>query len=197
MALLYIEERDHDTPDYEHANEVIPEGDLLAREPGGGVVRADAGDYDRIDGIALHLEAGDHIAAHEYDYNAGIDDFKYQPASDKVSTDFLPDVDDMVPVSGFGDSDHIRPRTIEDSGATAPSVGHWDVVGVVDSSVGDAPAGPEGQIVEEGYTNGATTFNRSNDNFVALGRADVLKDKDVDTVTSFDERVRVIRDKSL
>lgn len=93
---------------------------------------------------------------------------------------------------------HVRTVPESNSGVTsAPSIGHGDVVGVVDSTVGDASADMDGRIVEEGYTNDenddttSTTFNRSNGNFVAIGEAYRPAKQNGDSVTDYDVPVRV------
>lgn len=82
-------------------------------------------------------------------------------------------------------------RTHPDDAASAPSVGHEDVVGFVDESAGDAPSNAEGRIVEEGYSNGTTTFNRSNNNFIAIGEAYRPAKQSGDSVTEYDTPLRV------
>ena len=98
---------------------------------------------------------------------------------------------DIVRYAPDEDSAVVYIRTLNDNG-TAPSIGHDDVVGVADS--GDANAAPadvDGRIVEEGYSNGGTTFNRSNGNFLAIGEAYRPAKQSGDNVTDFDTPVRV------
>jgi len=66
------------------------------------------------------------------------------------------------------------------------------------AELADAPNDP-GAVVEEGYTNGATTFNRSNGNFLPLGRVRGIEGGSSFPVTAFGERLvfKVVRDKSL
>lgn len=85
----------------------------------------------------------------------------------------------------------LKVRTVDDTGADAPSIGHRDVVGIVDETDGDAPSSA-GRIVEEGYSNGSTTFNRSNSNFKAVGRAYRPANRAGEAVTEYDDPVRVI-----
>jgi len=82
-------------------------------------------------------------------------------------------------------------RTPRDGGQDAPAISHDSVVGFVDDGSGDAPAEMVGRIVEEGYSNGTTTFNRSNDNFIAVGEAYRPAQQNGETVTEFDVPVRV------
>jgi len=100
-------------------------------------------------------------------------------------------VDERIKAAPLEDTLRGYGRTPEDEGGTAPSIDHNTVVGLIDTSVGDAPGGAAGRLVEEGYTNGATTFNRTNDNFVALGEAYRPGNEMNDTVTEFDTVVRV------
>lgn len=92
----------------------------------------------------------------------------------------------------------VRIHTIEETAdgvTSAPSIDHMDVVGIVDETDGDAPTS-KGKIVEEGYTNDengdstTTTFNRSNNNFLAVGYA-LRPGNDDSAVTDFNKPVRV------
>lgn len=188
MALLYIEGHLEGSTDSELADENIPEGDLVHRASGGGVSLVDGSTHSKIDGIALNLEAGDHIANHEYDYRASREDFVYKPSSNKDSDDLLPNEDDRVPIGGQKATSELNPATIKDNGTDpAPSISKNDLVGV-------APVGAneqdeiQGRIVQDGYTdNGGTTYGEGDTGaFVPLGYAD-------EPVSSFDERVTVRR----
>jgi len=148
-------------------------GTIVSNE-GSGVGLADAQNgIEAIDGLALYSEtfmtAEDEDAVAEEKY-ASDERVKYAPLEDTLR--------------GYG-------RTLTDDGGSAPSIGHEDVVGLVDTSVGDAPTGSKGRLVEEGYENGATTFNRSNSNFVALGEAYRPARSGGGTVDGYDEVVRV------
>lgn len=98
---------------------------------------------------------------------------------------------DLVRYAPDEDAAVVNIRTPEDGGQSAPAVGHTDVVGVVDDGSGDAPAELVGRVVEEGYSNGSTTFNRSNSNFIAIGEAYRPGQQNGDAVTDFDTPVRV------
>jgi len=65
------------------------------------------------------------------------------------------------------------------------------LVGVVDDGSADAPAEMVGRIVEEGYSNGSTTFDRDTGNFIAIGEAYRPGQQNGDSVTEFDTTVRV------
>lgn len=104
---------------------------------------------------------------------------------------------DRVPFGGREDGSQIKPLTIEESpdGITAPpSISHKDVVGIPDTTHGDAPSSP-GRVVQEGYINATTEFCRDNDNFLLVGVADFLPREINDgDVTGFDEKIRVTVD---
>lgn len=159
------------------ANEAIEPGELV-HDGGAGVTRfafAD-GDYD---GLAVYdpeyLSAEDEDAIASGEYAAG-DRVRYQP-------------DEHGAV--------LRARTLEDSGGPAPSISHGTVVGVIDDSAADAPSGVVGRLVEEGYTadiNGdgtSTTFDRATGNFLAIGKARRPGKQNGETITAFDEPIRV------
>jgi hypothetical protein len=84
----------------------------------------------------------------------------------------------------------VRPRTAQDNGTDpAPSIGHRDVVGVIDASGGTVASAGEfaGRIVEEGYTDdAATTYDRATGNFKAIGVAIRPAKQNGDAVTDFD-----------
>jgi len=88
----------------------------------------------------------------------------------------------------------VKIRTAEDNGTDpAPAIGHKTTVGIVDASALQGSAAEyEGRIVEEGYDDGTTTFNRSNNNFKAVGVAYRPAKQAGDTVTDYDSPVRTI-----
>jgi hypothetical protein len=153
------------------ADEAIKAGTFVDNG-GSGVTLADAQNA-RVDGLALFSE----------EFLVGEDE-------DDV-VDEIYAVDDRVKYAPFEGGAVIYGRTLKDEGGSAPSIGHEAVVGVIDTSVGDAPSGAAGRLVEEGYTNGATTFNRSNNNFVALGEAYRPGKQNNESVTDFDSVVRL------
>lgn len=81
--------------------------------------------------------------------------------------------DDRASFIGDEDRAVIKVRTAEDTGGNEPTpdVESDDVVGIVDTSAGALSSTSEyqGRIVEEGYSDDGTTFNRSNNNFFAIG----------------------------
>ena len=107
-------------------------------------------------------------------------------------------VDDRVKYHPSEDAAVVKIRTIENEGGTAPTIGHGDIVGVVDETAADAPAGVKGRIVEEGYSHdgdgdgAATTFDRASGNFLAVGRAYRPGRQAGETVSNFDAPVRVV-----
>jgi hypothetical protein len=153
------------------ADETIKAGTFVFNG-GSGVTLADAQDT-RIDGLALFSEeflvGEDEDAVVDEEYSTG-NRVKYAP---------------------YEGGAVLYGRTPTDDGGAAPSIDHETVVGVVDTSVGDAPSGAAGRLVEEGYTNGATTFERANNNFVAVGEAYRPGKQNNDTVTGYDTVVRV------
>lgn len=167
------------------ADETVKAGVLVTDVDGGGVRRLNFADND-YSGLAVYdaevLAAEDHdvgTTAADFEYSSD-DRLKYQPAEDGAI---------------------VKIRTIVNGGDTtsAPSIGHRDVVGIVDETDADAPAPAdcEGRIVEEGFGNdagggGDTTYNRSNNNFLAVGRAHRPGKQQGDTVSAYDEPVRVV-----
>lgn len=165
------------------AQEDIDAGELVTLRSD-GAYRTDQSADGHFDGVADFVERGDAIV-HDIDDTGG---FTYKSADD-----------DRVPIGGYDDGAYIKVRTIEDNGTDgAPSISHGDVVGVVDATaVSGTGAEFQGRIVEEGYADAVpTTFNRSNTNFLAVGRA-YIPQEEGSAVTSFDVPVRVIVDKSL
>lgn len=132
---------------------------------------------DDLLGVADRLHAGDHVAFDVDDTDHDI----YKSADD-----------DRVPSGGDADRDVIKALTAEDTGGNeaTPDITDGDVVGIVDTSAGSLSSTAEykGRVVEEGYDDGEstpTTYNRSNNNFFALGVAHR------DDVNAFDEPVRI------
>lgn len=175
---FYVESADR-PPQSGVANESITPGELVT-DDGAGVNKFSFSDGD-YDGLALF----------EPEYVLAVDE-------DEVTYPGTYDTGDRVRFHPSEDAAVVRVRTPEDNSQTAPSIGHRDVVGVIDDSDGDAPAGSVGRVVEEGYTadaNGdgtSTTFNRSSSNFLAVGRAYRPGKQNGDTVSDFDDPIRVV-----
>lgn len=170
---FYIESADRPLKSRIAASDV--EVGTLVIENGSDNVRKVTADTDsRFDGVADNPRSGDHIAYDDEDVtDIGV---------------YLASEDDRVNYGGNADGDRIKVRTAQDNGTDpAPSISDGDVVGFVDdTAVSGTGAEFEGRLVEEGYTdNGATTFDRSSGNFVAVGVA--YKDE----ASSFDAPVRV------
>lgn len=165
------------------AQEDIDVGELVTLRSD-GAYRTDQSADGHFDGVADMVERGDAIV-HDVDDTGG---FVYKSADN-----------DRVPIGGYDDGAYIKVRTVEDNDTDpAPSIGHNDVVGVVDATaVSDTGAEFQGRIVQEGYQDDApTTFNRSSNNFLAVGRAYIPEEEGSD-ISGFDEIVRVVVDKSL
>lgn len=160
------------------ADEEVKAGVLVADHAGEGVRRLEFADAD-YDGLAVYDV--EQLAAEDHDVNT-------------TAADFIYDSGDRVRYQPSEDGAVLKVRTIRDGGDSAVSIGHRDVVGVLDESVVDLNGADQdytGRIVEEGYTE-TTTFNRSNSNFKAVGRAVRPGKQAGDTVTAFDEPVRVV-----
>lgn len=185
MALeFYVEQADR-SPQSGVVDEVITAGELIS-DAGSGVSKltfADSGEHAglaRYDATAFARDYDDDIRQPQYDPNdPQRERAQYQP---------------------FEDSAVVKIRTIEETTAgvtTAPSIGHKDVVGIVDETDADAPSSA-GRIVEEGYTNdenndaATTTYNRSNSNFKAVGVAYRPAKQAGDSVTTYDTPTRVV-----
>jgi len=146
------------------AAEQVYAGELISDSAGSVAPLAFAdGDYD---GLALYNP--EFMAAEDED---DVRD-EYAEAGDLVQ--YAPDEDSAV----------VHIRTPEDNG-TAPSISHGDVVGIADLG------STEGRVVEEGYDDGATVYDRSNNNFLAIGEAVRPAKQSGDSVTDFDVPVRV------
>lgn len=160
------------------AGEDIHVGELVVEQGDGTVDRADAQNDSDFDGVADAPHRGNHIAPDPHDATGA---FVYEAADN-----------DRVPFGGEADGDHIKVRVPEDTGGneSSPNITDGDVVGFIDTSAGTLSSTDEykGRVVEEGYTDGessATTYNRSNNNFTAIGTA--LRD----SATDWDDVVRV------
>ena len=150
------------------AAEDIPAGTLVYLADGEAHL-ADASTHETVDGVADTPRRGEYIAGFDHETS----DFVYL-ANDPDPDNHAPLSDNnahLVPVGGGADGDYIKARTVADETAAAPSITDGAVVGFVDATAADAPADAAGYIVEEGYTNDDTTFDRETGNFVAIGRA--------------------------
>jgi len=153
------------------ASEAVKAGELVF-DDAGSVRRVEFADGD-YDGLAVY----------DPEFMAAEDE-------DAIADDEV-EVGDLVRYAPKESAARLLIRTPEDNGESAPSIGHEDVVGFVDGSLGDAPSDAAGRIVQEGYSNGATTFNRSNGNFIAVGEAYRPAKQSGESVTEFDTPVRV------
>lgn len=179
MALeFYVEQADR-SPQSGVANEDIYAGELV-HDDGDGV---DA--YVFADGV-------ENVALARYDAQAMAAEWEEDIVEEKyVASD---ETRNRVQYQPLEDSAILRIRTPEDNG-TDPnvSIGHRNVVGVVDASALQGSAAEyQSRIVEEGYDDGTTTFNRSNGNFKAIGRAYRPAQQAGENMTRYNHPVRVI-----
>jgi hypothetical protein len=158
---FYVEQADR-SPQSGVANEVVIPGELV---------------HDDGDGVDVFVFADDneHVGLARYDAQAFARDYE----DDVQARQYDPNVAQRsrVQYQPYEANARLKVRTPEDNGTDpAPSVGHEDVVGVVDAAGGTVSSASEfqGRIVQEGYTDNAgtpTTYNRSNNNFKAIGVA--------------------------
>lgn len=175
MALeFYVEQADR-SPQSGVANESIYAGELVHDDGDGvdGYVFADGVEnvaLARYDAQQMAAEWEEDIVEEVYDAGQRV---QYQPLEDSAI---------------------LRIRTPEDNGTDpAVSIGHRNVVGVVDASALQGSAEEyQSRIVEEGYDDGTTTFNRSNSNFKAIGRAYRPAQRAGEAEDRYDHPVRVI-----
>lgn len=156
MAVEFFVEQADRSPQSGLANEEIYAGELV-NDAGSGVDLLAFGDSG--ENAALARYDGQSFARN---FDDEVREPKYDPNDDQRN---------RVQYQRFESGALFRVRTIDDDSATAPSISHRSVVGIVDEGTGDAPSAPEGRVVEEGYTNGTTTYERGNSNFKAIGVA--------------------------
>ena len=173
---FYVEQADR-SPQSGIASEEIYAGTLVY-DDGTGVSNLVFADADGEFGLARYDATA---FAREYDDEVRED--KYEPNDPQR---------ERVQYQAFEDSMVGRPRTISDDTAAAPAIGHRDVIGYIDETVGDAPANAAGRVVEEGYTNGATTFDRATGNFKAIGVAYRPGRRTGEAIDEYDYPVRVV-----
>jgi len=181
MAIeFYVEQADR-SPQSGVANESIYAGELV---------------YDDGDGVDVltFADGTENAALARYDAEAMAAEWEEDIVEEVYDTG------ERVQYQPLEDSAILRVRTVEETtdGVTAaPSISHRDVVGIVDETDADAPSSA-GRVVEEGYTNDenddttSTTFNRTNDNFKAVGRAYRPGQRAGDAEDRYDYPVRVI-----
>ena len=173
---LYVESADRPYTSRQAAEE-LPTGTLVTTDSNDMFVLADAND-NRLDYLVTKPHSAPHIAFDEDDTS----EERTYAADDR-----------RVPSLPLVDGDIVKVKTVTESNdgvTTSPDIQAGDVVGVPDTTDGDAPT-EGGRVVEEGYTNDEdddaadTTFSRDNGNFLPLGIA--LRDSE----TRFDAPVRV------
>lgn len=175
MALeFYVEQADR-SPQSGVANESIYAGELV-HDDGDGVDALTFADgtenvgLARYDAEAMAAEWEGDVVEEVYDAGQRV---QYQPLEDSAI---------------------LRIRTPEDNSTDPnPSISHRDVVGIVDASALQGSAAEfQSRVVEEGYDDGTTTFNRGNTNFKAVGVAYRPGQRAGEAEDRFDHPVRVI-----
>jgi hypothetical protein len=154
MALeFYVEQADR-SPQSGLANEVIEPGELV-HDAGAGV------------DVLTFSDGVENVGLARYDAQAFAREYDDQVVEDQY------EVDQRVQYQPFEDSAVVKVRTPKDNGTDpAPTIAHRSVVGYVDASAVQGSADEfQGRIVEEGYSDGTTTFDRASDNFKAVGVA--------------------------
>jgi len=154
MALeFYVEQADR-SPQSGLAKEVIEPGELV-HDDGAGV------------NVLTFSDSVENVGLARYDAQAFAREYDDQVVEDQYDTD------QRVQYQPFEDSAVVKVRTPKDNGTDpAPTISHRTVVGYVDASALQGSAGEfQGRIVEEGYSDGTTTFDRGSSNFKAIGVA--------------------------
>lgn len=162
MAIeFYVEQADR-SPHSGVANETVYAGELV-HDDGDGV--------NVLTYAASDEDAGGHVGLARYDAEA------MAAVDDEEVVDHSYSSGQRVQFQPFEDSAIVRIRTPEDNGTDpSPTIGHKDVVGILDAAGGTIASAAEfqGRVVEEGYTDGAgtpTTYDRATGNFKAVGVA--------------------------
>lgn len=174
MALLYVDEHSASLNYGEvTSGQTLEEGEFIVDEGDGTFSRFDPANDALPHGIIVHYPEGDAIAAHDEDYMAYEDLWKY-------------DAGENFYYQPLASVDEIRPRTLSDNGTDpAPTIGEGKLMGVVNIN-------GKTEIVESGYTDdGGTTYSESGTgDFVAIGRVDQYP-QDLRIQSAFDQRVPV------
>jgi hypothetical protein len=159
MALQYV--FDSDAPLRRKpvtTGEVIAEGELVVENDDGTIARLDPSSDAIPNYIVVHDPRGDAIVEHDEDYVDYEDLWEYDG-----------DAGDRAYVAPLEQVDAVLPRAIDEQTSPAssePSLTEGTVVGAVVLGSGET------RVVPEGYSYDTTTYNESNNNFVALGRVD-------------------------
>jgi hypothetical protein len=179
MALeFYVEQADR-SPLSGVANEAIYAGELV-HDDGDGV--------NVLTYSATDEDVSGHVGLARYDAEAMAAEWEEDIVEEKYASD------ERVQYQEFESDARVRIRTPEDNTTDpAPSIDHGTVVGVVDETALAGSGGEyAGRVVEEGYADSTpTTFDRASGNFKAVGVAYRPGQRANDTVTSYDEPVRV------
>ena len=158
MALLYVDEHNASLNWGEvTSGETLHEGEFIVEQNDGTHARFDPSSDSLPHGIIVHHPGptSDALVADDETYVTNYDDLWTYDAGENFYWQPLAAVD------------QIRPPTLSDNSTDpAPSFGQGDVVGIVTINT-------QTEVVEEGYVdNGNTTYNESNNNFLAIGRVD-------------------------
>lgn len=133
---------------------------------------------DGVDGVALGLSTLEWVAEESYDW-------RDNPKGDLLQNfTYTKNDDHPMPYADLTeDGQRLRLR-LPEKGGTAPNVTQRDILGVTDLY--------EGRLVQEGYSDGGTTYSRQKGNFVPVGFA--RGTAPTVPVNQFDELVHVITD---
>lgn len=179
--VFYIEEADRSLKSAVAGEDILV--GLLVEEQGDGTVDVVDDSSTRWDGIADLNHRGGFIAEDWDDPS----DFTYDASASNV-------LDKLVAYGGNEDGAKLQCRTIkdpEDGDADALSVDDGTVVGV--AQVADADY--YGRVVQEGYSDGTTTYDRATGNFIPVGVATQNSNQSYHATVGFDDLVRVeVRD---
>jgi hypothetical protein len=155
MALKYVSENSVSL-DAAEADESLRFGDFVAHAGSGDnhpkIRQFDPSSDDFPIGIVVRYETGPAITENMYTFSDYDDLFAYESGDYPVY---------FAPLSALS---QIAPETPSDTSVAEPDISAGETVGIVD--LGDGPC-----IVEDGYTNGGTTYSeQGGGDFVPLGR---------------------------
>jgi hypothetical protein len=174
MALLYVDEHNASLNWGEVTTaQTLTEGEFVVDEGDGTFSRFDPTNDDLPTGIIVHHPGGDAISAHDEDYSAYEDLWKYAEGENFY----------YQPLAAV---DQIRPRTLSDNSTDpAPSISEGVTVGIVNIN-------GKTEIVESGYTDDSGTIYSESEtgDFVAIGRVDKYP-QELRIGDAFDQRVPV------
>lgn len=170
-SLIFVDERLHSWEsayaDTASSTSNIYEGDFVTRQGQNACHISDPASDADVAGIVPHLDRGDHLPEHQFDYTEP----QYQG-------DGTPSASDRVQFAPMEELSKLYPWTPHDSAAPAPSINRNDAVGIIlmdGSNYGSARP----VVVEEGYTASPSgtsiTYNAANNNWIRIGEANESK----------------------